>query len=181
MIRNGRWPRVSAAADAVLSGFAVLLLVLMFAIVLQVVCSFFDINPVVTFQSVWPLVGDAVTLNSLLDVQWHLLAIISLLPCALVWLRDGHVRVDFLYNQFSPLGRSRVDVLGNLVFALPWLLLCIPASYHFALRALSSAEQSRNGGLNDLYLIKAALPLGFALLLVAVLIDSALRLRELTR
>jgi len=30
-------------------------------------------------------------------------------------------------------------------------------------------------------LIKAALPLGFALLLVAVLIDSALRLRELTR
>jgi len=38
VIRNGRWPRVSAAADAVLSGFAVLLLVLMFAIVLQVVC-----------------------------------------------------------------------------------------------------------------------------------------------
>jgi TRAP-type mannitol/chloroaromatic compound transport system permease small subunit len=44
-------------------------------------------------------------------------------------------------------------------------------------RAWTSDEAARNGGLNDLWLIKAVLPLGLALLALAVVIETLRLLR----
>ncbi|WP_029065883.1 TRAP transporter small permease subunit [Labrenzia sp. DG1229] len=151
--------------------------VLMGAIVLQVVCSALDINPLASFQVNFPLLGKAITLNSLLDFQWHILVIIGLVPAGLVWLQGTHVRVDFLYNPMSPYWKARIDLTGNLLFAAPFLCLMLPASTRFMLRAWSSDEASRNGGLNDLWLIKSVLPFGLLLLTLAVLVESVRLLR----
>ncbi|MEL6205315.1 MAG: TRAP transporter small permease subunit [Pseudomonadota bacterium] len=153
-------------------------ILLMLAVVLQVVCSFFDVNPLVSFAEPWPVLGRAITLNSLLDLQWHLLVIVGLLPAGLVWLRGGHVRVDFLYEGRSDRWRARVDLVGNLLFAAPFLVLILPASWDFAMRARASGEGSRNGGLEDLWLIKAVLPLGLALLSLALIIETIGLLRR---
>lgn len=147
---------------------SVLVLTLMCFIVLQVVCSFFDLNPLVTFAQRWPFVGPAITLNSLLDFQWHLLAVISLLPAGYVWWIDGHVRVDFLYSGYGEKGKSRANLFGNIAFALPFLIVSIPSAYRFAVRSFASGEGSRNGGLNDLFVIKSLLPLGLFILLIFV-------------
>jgi len=48
----------------VLTAFAPLVVLLMFAISAQVVFSYFDINPVATFASSLPVIGKAITLNS---------------------------------------------------------------------------------------------------------------------
>ncbi|WP_281968354.1 TRAP transporter small permease subunit [Roseovarius nanhaiticus] len=157
---------------AVLNGFAVLLIVLMLAIAVQVVASFFDLNPLVMFDAPVAWLGRGITLNSLLDLQWHLLAIIALLPAGLVWLRDRHVRVDFLYDGYRPKLRYTVDLIGNLVFAAPFLIMAIPGSVSFWQRAWRAGEGSASGGLNDLWLIKAMLPLGLGLLAAAALIES---------
>ena len=151
-----------------LSVLAVCLIVLMIAIGLQVLFSAMDINPVTEFQTKLPLVDDAITLNSLLDFQWHLLVIIGLLPIGLVWLANKHVRVDFIFAKLGQKHQSHVDGLGNLLFAVPFFALIIPASWNFMLRAWSSDEGSRNGGLVDLWMIKAVLPLGLMLLAVAI-------------
>jgi len=151
---------------------ALLLVVLMLAIVLQVVCSAFDINPVVNFSSDLVLVGKAISLNSLLDFQWHLLMITGLMPVGLVWQVDKHVRVDFLYDTRTERWKTGVNILGNLIFAAPFCLLILPASWNFMQRAWISDEGSRNGGLNDLWLIKAVLPLGLSLLFIAILIET---------
>ena len=157
---------------AVLTFFAALLVVMMMAIVLQVVCSALDINPVARFGQNLAFVGSAISLNSLLDFQWHLLVIVGLLPVGLVWLADKHVRVDFLYDRQTPGWRSRINLIGNLIFAVPFFFLVLPASWNFMQRAWTSGEGSRNGGLNDLWLIKAVLPLGLSLLLLAILVET---------
>ncbi|CTQ57759.1 MAG: TRAP transporter small permease subunit [Roseibium album] len=146
--------------------------VLMGAIVLQVVCSALDINPLASFQADIPLLGKAITLNSLLDFQWHILVIIGLVPAGLVWLQGTHVRVDFLYNPMTPQWKARIDLAGNLLFAVPFFFFMLPASTRFMLRAWTSDEASRNGGLNDLWLIKSILPVGLFLLALAVLVES---------
>ncbi len=158
--------------DRVLSAFAVLVLLLMLAVGLQVACSALDINPLVRFQQELPVLGRAITLNSLLDLQWHLLAVIGLLPAWLVWLADRHIRVDFLYAGRSPRTRALIDLVGHAVFAAPFLLLCLPAAWDFPARAFRFGEGSANDGLNDLFLIKAVLPLGLAALCVVLIIDS---------
>ncbi len=149
----------------------------MAAIVLQVVCSAFDVNPLASFASDLALIGKAVSLNSLLDLQWHLLLIAGLIPAGIVWLADSQVRVDFIYQNRSERTRARINVVGNLIFAAPFLTLALPASWDFMMRAWNSDEGSRNGGLNDLWLIKAVLPLGLALLAVAIVFETARLIR----
>ncbi|MCY4209261.1 MAG: TRAP transporter small permease subunit [Roseovarius sp.] len=151
---------------------ATLLVILMMAIVLQVIGSALDVNPLVGFSGDLPFVGKAISLNSILDFQWHLLVITGLLPVGLVWLADKHVRVDFLYDTRSEGWKARLNILGNLVFAMPFFFLILPASWNFMLRAWTSDEGSRNGGLKDLWLIKAVLPLGLLMLLFAILLET---------
>jgi len=155
-----------------LSLLGVGLIVLMIAIVAQVVCSAFDINPLLAFGQAQLLIGDAVTLNSLLDFQWHLLVITGLLPAGLVWLMDRHVRVDFIYDGRSSKTKARINLIGNLLFAVPFFVLVLPAAWNFMMRAWTSDEGSRNGGLNDLWLIKAFIPLGLGLLALALVIET---------
>lgn len=161
-----RWERV------VLDSFAVLIIAMMLAICAQVVLARLDVNPIVRFTQEHFLVGDAITLNSLLDLQWHLLAAVGLLPAALVFLRDGHVRVDFLYGRMPPRGRAAVDLAGHLALAGPFLLVSLPAAWSFMLTSWARGEGSRNDGLDDLFLVKATLPLGLALLALALLVET---------
>lgn len=156
---------------------AIALLLLMTTVVLQVAFSAADINPVLSFEQAYPFVGKAISLNSLLDFQWHLLVIAGLLPAGIVWSSDRHVRVDFLYQGCGERIKSRVNLAGNLIFAAPFLALALPASWNFLTRAWTSDEGSRNGGLNDLWLIKAVLPLGLGLLAIAILIETLRLLR----
>lgn len=155
-----------------LSILGVGLIVLMAAIVAQVVCSALDINPLLAFESAYLLVGNAITLNSLLDFQWHLLVITGLLPAGLVWLMDRHVRVDFIYEGRSGKTKARINLIGNLLFAVPFFVLVLPAAWSFMIRAWTSDEGSRNGGLNDLWLIKSFIPLGLGLLALALVIET---------
>ncbi|MEM1276917.1 MAG: TRAP transporter small permease subunit [Pseudomonadota bacterium] len=158
--------------------FAIATIMLMCSIALQVLCNALDVNPIAEFGSAQFLVGEAITLNSLLDFQWHLLVIIGLLPVGLIWAMGRHVRVDFLYNRFSERSRARVNLAGNLIFAAPFFVLMLPASWSFMMRAWTSGEGSSSGGLNDLWLIKAVLPFGLGLLALAVLVETISLLRR---
>lgn len=158
-------------SHAVLQLFALLIILLMLIIVLQVLLNLAGINPLQTFSTSLPLFGRAITLNSLMELQWHLLVIVGLLPCALVWRMNGHVRVDFLYSKWTDARQAKIDLLGNLCLTIPFLALCLPASWDFMMRAWHSAETSTNGGLTDRFAIKAILPLGFALLGLILLVE----------
>ena len=147
----------------------------------QVAANAADLNPLAAFDRAWPLVGDAVTLNSLLDLQRHLLAVVALVPAGTVWLRDRHVRVDVIQSRLAPRGKAVVDLAGNVVFALPFVWFALPAAWGFAARSWGMDEGSANGGLVDLWLVKGVLPLGLGLLAGAVAWESARLARALAR
>lgn len=153
--------------------------ILMLAIVAQVVCSALDVNPITSFNTAQPILGKAITLNSLLDLQWHLLMIVGLLPVGLIWTLGRHVHVDFLYNTFGSRTQARVNFLGNLIFAAPFFFLMLPAAGNFMMRAWASDEGSPNAGLTDLWLIKAVLPLGLTMLALAVLFETWRLIRQI--
>lgn len=180
-MRKGDAPVGGRLGDALLGAMAAGILLLAAAVAVQVAANAADLNPLASFEREWPLVGDAVTLNSLLDLQWHLLAAVALLPAGTVWLRDRHVRVDVVQSRLPPRGKAAVDLVGNLLFALPFLWFALPAAWGFAARSWGMDEGSANGGLVDLWLVKGVLPLGLALLAGAVAWECVRLVRVLAR
>lgn len=103
------------------------------------------------------------------ELEWHLFALIFLFGAAYTFKHDGHVRVDIFYHsqRVGERGRAWVDLLGGLFFMLPFCLLIITSSLPFVSYAFSIGEGSPDpGGLPYRFLLKAAIPLGFSLLLL---------------
>lgn len=174
-----RVPAGNRVLHLILDAFGIIVIALMLCIGAQVLLGKLDWNPVATFSPALPLLGGAITLNSLIDLQWHMLCVVGLLPAALVWRMDRHVRVDFLYSNLGPRARAAIELIGHLLFTLPFLVMLLPASWTFAAEAFRTRETTISGGLTDLFLVKGLLPLGLLLLLAVVLLDVPRNLRAL--
>lgn len=106
---------------------------------------------------------------ALQELEWHLFALLFLLAAAYTFKHDGHVRVDIFYNSgwMTDRRRAMVDLFGGLFLLLPFCLMIIISSLPFVANAYGMHEGSPDpGGLPYRYLLKAAIPLGFGLLLL---------------
>jgi TRAP-type mannitol/chloroaromatic compound transport system permease small subunit len=93
---------------------------------------------------------------------------------------DGHVRVDILWRRWSERRRALVDLLGNLLFVLPWTVVLIWSSWGFVRLSWSVLEPSAQaGGLPGLFLVKSVIPLAAFLLLLQGLAGAARALLRL--
>ena len=101
------------------------------------------------------------------ELEWHLFAVIFLLGAAYTLKHDRHVRVDVLYSKFSPKTRAWINLLGSLVFLIPFAILIIIASKNFVGSSFMINETSANpGGLPARFVLKACIPIAFFLLLL---------------
>ena len=106
---------------------------------------------------------------ALQELEWHLFALLFLLGAAYTLKHDGHVRVDIFYNSawMTERRRAMVDLFGGLFLLTPFCLMIIISSLPFVGNAYGMGEGSPDpGGLPYRYLLKAAIPLGFGLLLL---------------
>lgn len=109
---------------------------------------------------------DATTV-AILDLEWYLFSLIFLLGAGYGLCHDKHVRVDVFYHRFSETRKAWINLLGCLFFLIPFCLVCIYSTWEFTLYSYQLNEGSPEpGGLPARYLIKAAMPLGFLLLLL---------------
>ncbi|MHA3913561.1 TRAP transporter small permease subunit [Halovulum sp. GXIMD14793] len=127
------------------------------------------------------LLGDGITANSMMDLQWYLFAVISLFGGVLAFRDNGHVSVDFLSSRFPPKMRTAVQILGDLLFLLPFCAIMCWYGTKFAITAFNAGEGSSYGGLMDRWVIKACLPLAFGLLGVSALARVGLGIKKLIR
>ncbi|MDM8569825.1 TRAP transporter small permease subunit [Thiotrichales bacterium HSG1] len=107
--------------------------------------------------------------TALQELQWHLFAVIFLFGAAYTLKHDEHVRVDIIYNSLWLTDRHRawIDLLGGLFFLIPFCLLIIIASWSFVYNSFIHLEISPDpGGLPYRFLLKAAIPLSFLLLML---------------
>jgi TRAP-type mannitol/chloroaromatic compound transport system permease small subunit len=81
---------------------------------------------------------------------------------AIAWTmqRNGHVRVDIFYRQFSDATRAWIDILGTLLFTLPVMLFIGIGSWEFVCESWRMNEGSNDsGGLALVFILKSLIPL----------------------
>ncbi len=101
------------------------------------------------------------------ELEWHIFALVFLIGAAYTLKEDGHVRVDVFYSRLSPRGKALIDLIGGLVFLIPFSVLIIWTSQQFVAMSWAIREISPDpGGLPARYLLKAAIPAGFVLVLL---------------
>jgi len=108
--------------------------------------------------------------NSMVAVQeleWHLFAFIFLLGAGYSLKHDKHVRVDVFYTRFSPRLQAWVNLIGSVLFLIPFCVLVAWSSQNFVMNAFRFGETSPDpGGLPARWVLKAAIPVGFFFLLL---------------
>ena len=117
--------------------------------------------------------------NAALEAQWYLFSLLFLLGAAWTLERDAHVRVDVLYGRASPRTRAIINLLGSLLFLLPFCVFALVVSGPTVWNSWEVRELSQDPGGLPRYPIKAAILVSFVLLGVqglSELIKSAARL-----
>ena len=106
---------------------------------------------------------------ALQELEWHLFSLLFLFGAAYTLKHDAHVRVDIFYQSrwMNDKRRALVDLLGALFLLLPFCVMVIVSSRSFVGNSFSMGEGSPDaGGLPYRFLLKAAIPAGFALLIL---------------
>lgn len=102
-----------------------------------------------------------------IELEWHLFALIFLLGASYTLQEDQHVRVDLWYGERSEKTKAWINLIGTLIFLVPWCLILINSSFNYATNSWMMNEGSPNpGGLPARYIIKYAITFGFILLLL---------------
>ena len=114
------------------------------------------------------------------ELEWHLLVPLILFGTSYALRHGEHVRVDIVYGKFSDRTKVIVDLVSAFL-AIAISILFIWFSLHYVQQAYVIDEGSQDpGGLPHRYLLKALIPVGFALLLlqsIAVALGSIEKLR----
>ena len=118
------------------------------------------------------------------ELEWHLFSIIFLLGAAYTLKHDDHVRLDLVYRSrfLSDYHRAWINLVCSLLFLLPFCVLIIESSWPFVSQAYRFSESSPDpGGLPYRWVLKAAIPLGFFLLIIQGIGESLKNLSFILR
>jgi TRAP-type mannitol/chloroaromatic compound transport system permease small subunit len=100
------------------------------------------------------------------ELEWHIFAVTMLYGTGYALRYNAHVRVDFLYDKFSPKTKALVNIFGTIFFLLPLALLVIYGSYEFVMDSYTTNEISEVPcGLQMRWLIMAQIPFAFIFLI----------------
>lgn len=104
------------------------------------------------------------------ELQWHIYGIGFLLGLAYCVQVDRHVRVDVLAEKWTPRTRAIIEIIGILIFLLPFALGIVIEGAKLAHNSWQLNETSAApGGLPYRWIIKSFIPIGFGLLCLAAL------------
>lgn len=99
------------------------------------------------------------------EIEWHIFGLLFLFGSAYALSEEKHVRVDLFYQNFSIREKAQVNVIGTILFLIPWCLTLGWYSLKYALISFAMKETSPDpGGLGAFYFIKMAIPIAFLLL-----------------
>lgn len=118
--------------------------------------------------------------NAWLEAQWYMFGALFLLGAGYTLKHNGHVRIDILYQRFSPKGRAWIDLLGGLLFLLPFAGLLVWLAWPMFMGAWHTNEMSPDDGGLIRWPAKLLLPVGFALLFLQGVSEIIKRIAVLT-
>jgi TRAP-type mannitol/chloroaromatic compound transport system permease small subunit len=104
--------------------------------------------------------------NAWLELQWYLYGAAFLLAAANTLKQNEHIRIDIVYGMLSRRTQHWIDLLGHLIFLMPFVVLMDVYLGPWVLQSYHNGEVSNNAGGLILWPAKALLLAGFALLTV---------------
>ena len=100
------------------------------------------------------------------ELEWHLMSPICLFGMSYALRHGEHVRVDVLYASFSERTKQVIEFISALL-AIALSVIVIKLSWNYVGQSWAVNEDSANpGGIPYRYVLKALIPVGFALLLI---------------
>ncbi|MEM9406227.1 MAG: TRAP transporter small permease subunit [Acidobacteriota bacterium] len=102
--------------------------------------------------------------NAYLELQWYLFSLVFLLGGSYALSRDAHVRVDVFYSRLSEKAKAWIDLLGGLLFLLPFTVFGFWVSIPSVRNSFAVREVSPDPGGLWRWPIKAVILVSFALL-----------------
>lgn len=116
------------------------------------------------------------------ELVLHCNAAVFLLGGAWTLLRDRHVRVDILQQGWSARGKAWAELVGIVLFLLPFCIALMWLSLDYVAASWRQGEGSREvGGLPALYLVKTLIPVSAALIALAGLARGLRAIEALRR
>ena len=106
----------------------------------------------------------SLNLTPLGELQWYLFSLIFLLGAAYGLNHNVHVRVDVLYERLTAKGRALIDLVGTLVFLIPFSLVMLYVSWPAVANSFSIREMSPDPGGLPRWPIKMVILVSFVLL-----------------
>lgn len=110
--------------------------------------------------------GLTLNLTPVTEAQWYMFSVIFLLGAAYALRHDVHVRVDVLYERLGVRGRGWIDLLGTLLFLVPFSVLMLWVSFPAVRTSWQIRETSPDPGGLPRWPIKALILVSFGLLLL---------------
>ena len=123
------------------------------------------------------------------ELAWHFYAACFLLGIPFALRTGSHVRVDLIFENLSLKTRCIIDLVGSLIFLIPFCVIVIWSGWAFTMEAWGLGErpdeigelikqivskgvgeQSQDpGGLLNRWIIKGVIPFSFFLLLLSAI------------
>jgi len=118
--------------------------------------------------------------TKLQELEWHFHVVLFAFCIGFAYLKDAHVRIDLVRENLSERTQWWIELLGCLLFLLPYCALVVYFSFDFTVRSFNVDEVSASAtGLTHRWIIKSAIPIGFSLLALSGLVVVIRKLIEL--
>ena len=111
-------------------------------------------------------IGQNLTSNALIEIQWYLFDLVFLLGAAYALKHNEHVRVDLFYKDWSPKRKALVNFIGTLLFLIPFSSMVIYYSWGTIMNSWKILEMSPDPGGLPRYPIKSMIIVSFVLLIL---------------
>ena len=102
------------------------------------------------------------------ELQWHIYAVGFMIGLSFGIVADRHVRIDVLADRFAPRTRAWIELVGLLVFLIPFALLIAWDAIPFVYRSWEMNEVSvAPGGLPARWALKSFIIIALVLIAIA--------------
>ncbi|NCO79642.1 MAG: TRAP transporter small permease subunit [Cyanobacteria bacterium] len=112
------------------------------------------------------IIGENLTSNSLIELQWYIFDLIFFLGAAYTLKKDNHVRVDIFYKDLPTKRKALINIIGVLFFLIPFCGVIIYFSWQYVFNSWQILEISPDDGGLPRYPIKTLIIISPILLII---------------
>lgn len=109
-------------------------------------------------------IGTNLTSNMFIELQWYLFSITYFLAAGYVLKHNGHVRVDVLYDGFSPKRKAWINLIGTTFLLFPFCAMITFFAWGWLAQSWRIMEGSPDPSGLPRYPIKTMVVVGMAFL-----------------